>query len=143
MSISKDVFAVAAISMAVMTSALSDEISPATLAKTYTTESFSGCLQQFDAKGIRPREELTTQSVPPEATTFEAMGIKCERVVINPGPGHVVAPGRKDKPPSENGCRFLFERTFISGSYCVAERSSLLLCEHFRSKVTIISAASS
>jgi hypothetical protein len=77
----------------------------------------SGCLQQFDAQGIKPQEGLNTKPVPPEEeATFEAMGIKCGRVIINPDPRTVVAPGSKEKPPPESGCRFLFEKTFISVS---------------------------
>ena len=117
MSIFKVIFSAAVISLAAMTSVRSDEISPATLAKTFTAEILSGCLKQFDSQGIKPREELTTESASPEETKFEAMGIKCERVTIKPGPGHVVAPGSKEAPPLQKGCRFLSENTFISVSY--------------------------
>src|SRR5437879_6299863 len=116
MSISMCRFVVAAISITAMTSARSygEEISPTAVAKTFTSETMSGCLQQFDAQGIKPQEGLNTMPVPPEEqATFEATGIKCGRVIINPDPRTVVAPGSKEKPPPEPGCQFLFERMFI------------------------------
>jgi hypothetical protein len=117
MSISVRLFAVAALFTAVITSARSyaEEISPATVAKTFTTESMSGCLQQFDAQGIKPRQELNTKpETPEEEVTFEAAGIKCTRAIINPDPRTRVAPGSKEVPPPDGGCRFLFGKTFIS-----------------------------
>jgi hypothetical protein len=91
-----------------------------------------GCLQKFDAQGIKPRVGLNTEPEPPEETKFAAMGIKCGRVITNPDPRAVVAPGSKEKPPPENGCRFLFERTFVSVSYSSPQalRIVILYPEH-------------
>jgi hypothetical protein len=109
------------------------EITPTAVARKFTIDAMGGCLKRFDANGNKPRESLNTQpSLPEEEATFEAMGIKCGRAIILPSQNTVIAQGSKQKPPPEPGCRFLFERMFISVSGISTQdlRAVVLYPEH-------------